>query len=282
MSDESSPLSVRKILIAANASPHSQAALTLAVQLAAAVGAEVEGLFVEDEQLLQAADLPFAAEVRTHSQPPTPLSDRRVERQLRRQAERAEAELQRATESLDVPHSFRVVRGPVTHELRAAAAEADLLALGKTSTDSSRQRLGSTARALLSECGASVLVLRSAAPLSQPVLTYFDGSAAGARALTLAARCVRRSDAGRLRVLLPARDPETTRRLRDEVHTHCRGLDIETEIHVLSPSEADQLAVLAHHAGGGLMVLPRTCEPVSAAPFQQFLYELDRPLLLVQ
>lgn len=282
MSDESSAISVRRILIAANASPHSQAALTLAVQLAAAVGAEVEGLFVEDEQLLRAANLPFAAEVRTHSQAPTPLSDRRVERQLRRQAEHAEAALQRTAQSLDVPHSFRTARGPVTHELQAAAAAADLLALGKTSTDSSRQRLGSTARTLLSECGSSVLVLRSAAPLTQPVLTYFDGSAAGTRALTLAARCARCGDAGRLRVLLPAHNDDTTERLRGEVRAQRHDLDVETETHVLTTPESDQLAVLAHHSGSGLVVLPRTCEPLSAAPLQQFLYELDRPLLLVR
>ncbi len=282
MSDDASPPPVQRILVAADASPQSQAALAAAVQLAAAVEAAVKGLFVEDEQLLRAAGLPFTAEVRTHSQPPTPLSDRRMERQLRRQAERAEAALQRTAESLDVPHSFQVVTGAVTQELRAAAAEADLLALGKTSTDSSRHRLGSTARALLSECGTSVLVLRSAAPLHQPVLTYFDGSAAGDRALALAARCACRGEGDRLHVLLPARDDDTTARLREGVRTQCRDLDVETNAHILPPSEADQLAALAHPPGGGLVVLPRTWEPLSTASLQQFLYELDRPLLLVQ
>ena len=282
MSDESSAISVRRILIAANASPHSQAALTLAVRLAAAVGAEVEGLFVEDEQLLRAATLPFAAEVRTHSQPPTPLSDRRVERQLRRQAERAEAALQRTAQSLDVPHSFRIVRGPVTHELQAAAAEADLLALGKTSTESSRQRLGSTARTLLSECGSSVLVLRSSAPLTQPVITYFDGSAASTRTLALAAQLARHHDAGRLRVLLPARTDDAFGRLRDTVRTQYGATDTPVEVHALTPSKTDQLAALAHHTSGGLVVLPNGCAPLSTVPLQQFLYELDRPLLLVR
>ncbi len=282
MSDDASPPPVQRILVAADASPQSQAALAAAVQLAAAVEAEVEGLFVEDEQVLRAAGLPFTAEVRTHSQPPTPLSDRRMERQLRRQAERAEAALQRTAESLDVPHSFQVVTGAVTQELRAAAAEADLLALGKTSTDSSRHRLGSTARALLSECGASVLVLRSAAPLRQPVLTYFDGSAAGDRALALAARLARHNDAGRLRVLLPARTDDAFARLRDAVRTRYGDTDTPVEVHALTPSETDQLAALAHHTSGGLVVLPHGCAPLSTVPPQRFLYELDRPLLLVR
>jgi nucleotide-binding universal stress UspA family protein len=280
MRDESP--SVQKILVAANASPHSQAALATAVQLAAAVEAEVEGVFVEDEQLLRAAELPFAAEVRAHSHPPMPLTNRRVERQLRRQAEQAEAALQRTAQQWDVPHSFRVVKGHVTHELRSAAADADLLALGKTSTDSSRRRLGSTARSLFSECGPSLLVLRSAPPPTQPILTYFDGSAAGMRTLALAAQLARRHDAGRLRVLLPARTDDAFEHLRDTVRAQYGDMDSPVEVHALTPSETDQLAALAHHTSGGLVVLPHGCAPLSSVPLQRFLYELDRPLLLVR
>ena len=49
----------RRILVALDASAHSHAALAAAVALAARLHAEIEGLFVEDINLLRLAELPF-------------------------------------------------------------------------------------------------------------------------------------------------------------------------------------------------------------------------------
>lgn len=279
MSDDSPAPSLHRILVAADGSPHSRAALLAAVRLAASIEGEVEGLFVEDEQLVRAATLPFAAEVRTHSQPPTPLTDRRIERQFRRQAEQAEATLQQAAEQWDVPHTFRVIKGEVARELLSAASDADLLALGKTSTDSSRQRLGSTARAVLSKCDRPVLVLRAPADLHARVLTYFDGSAAGERALGLAVRLARGGQPGRLRVFLPGASADD---LREVVQAQCEGLQAKVSIHVLPRADADRLTECSHQPRGGVVVLPHGSALLSSTSLQQFLYEVDRPLLLVR
>jgi Universal stress protein UspA and related nucleotide-binding proteins len=177
----SSDRSFRRILVALDASPHSRAALDLAVQLAADLEADLEGLFVKDENLIRAAQLPFAAEVRTHSVSPKALNDRRVQRRLRRQSDQAEAVLQAATEQAPVSYDFRVVEGQVTRQLLRAAEEADLVALGKTSTQSSRRRLGTTSEALLAESSTPVLVLRRAPRRRPPpsVLRRFGDGPAG-------------------------------------------------------------------------------------------------------
>ena len=46
---------IRRILVALDASPHSQAALQAASELAAALKAELVGIFVEDVNLLHLA-----------------------------------------------------------------------------------------------------------------------------------------------------------------------------------------------------------------------------------
>jgi len=278
MSDEPESSPLRRILVAADASPHSRAALDAAVRLAAVFGAEVEGLFVEDERVLRAARLPFATEVRTHSQSPRSLSDRRVRRQFRYRAEQAEAALRRAAERADVPHAFRTVEGTVAAALLDAAADADLVALGKTSTDSSRRRLGSTAHRLLADAPAPVLVSRTAVPPGRPVLVYYDGSDAAARALDFAARLADRAE-NRLTVLLPGADATT--RLRETVQSRCEG-GVAPSVRVLSPTETDRLAALARQLGDGLVVLPGSCAALSSAAPRRFLYDLDRPLLLVR
>ena len=277
---EDSP-SLRRILVAINGSPHSRAALDAAVRLAVAFEAEVEGLFVEDERLLRASRLPFAKEVRAYTTPPRRLSDDRMQRQLRRRAERVERALRRSAEQGEVPHTFRTEQGDVTQELRRAAAEADLLVLGKTSTASSRRRLGSTSQTLVADAPAPVLILRDRIPAGEPVLVYYDGSAAAETALRLATRLARRAEAPALDVLLPAHDAAETDRLREQVRARDDASDLPVRLHPLTQAEGHRLSAFVREKGG-IVVLPAGCPPLGGGSLQRFLYEIDRPLLVVR
>jgi nucleotide-binding universal stress UspA family protein len=280
MSEEtSSPL--HRILVALDASPQSQAALDAAVRLAADFEAEVRGLFVEDETLLRAAQLPFAEEVRSYTAPPKRLDDRRMQRQLRYQAEYAERSLQHAAEQAEVAHDFEVVQGNVPRELLRAATEADLLVLGKTSTASSRRRLGTTCQTVLANASTPVLVLREAVAPQRPILTYYDGSDAAEAALRMAVQLSVRGGRRPLTVLLPPSDEAETDRLRDEVKARYGSADVPLHVHPLTPAERRRLSAFARR-NGGLVVLPAGCDPLSHVPLKQFLYEIDRPLLVVR
>ncbi len=279
MSEEESPL--QRILVALDASPHSRAALDAAVRLATDFGAEVEGLFVEDETLLRAAQLPFAEEVRSFTAPPKGLTDQRMQRQLRYQAEHAERILQRVAEQAEVRYNFDVVQGDVTRELLDAATEVDLLVLGRTSTASSRQQLGSTSQAVLTDASAPVMVMREAVPPQRPALLYYDGSDAADAALSMGEQLFRRSGPRPLTVLLPPPDAAETDRLRDEVWSQYDRSDVPMTVHVLTRAEHRRLSAFARRQGG-LVILPAGCAPLSHIPLKQFLYEIDRPLLVMR
>lgn len=279
MSTEDS--SLQRILVALDASPHSEAALNAAVRLALDFEAEVQGLFVEDETLLRAAQLPFAEEVRAFTASPRGLTDRRLQRQLRYQAEHAERALRHAAAQAEVEHTFEVVEGDVTGELMTAAAEVDLLVLGKTSTSSSRQQLGSTSRTLLTDAPTPVLVLREIVPPQRPVLVYYDGSDAARAALDVAVQLSRRSGPRPVTVLLPANDDAETDRLRDEVRSQHDPPEAPLSVHVLTPAESRRLSAFARREGG-LVILPDDCAPLSHVPLRQFLYEIDRPVLMMR
>jgi nucleotide-binding universal stress UspA family protein len=280
MSEEpSSPL--QRILVALDASPHSEAALNAAVRLAVDFGAEVQGLFVEDETLLRAAQLPFAEEVRAYTTAPKGLTNQGLQRQLRYQAEYAERALRHAAGQAEVEHAFEVVEGDVTGELMTAAAEADLLVLGKTSSASSRRQLGSTSRTLLTDAPTPVLVLREIISPQRPVLVYYDGGDAAEAALDVAAQLSRRSGPRPVTVLLPPTDEAHTARLREEVRARHAPPDVPLSLHVLTPAESRRLSAFARREGG-LVILPAGCTPLSHVPLRQFLYEIDRPLLLMR
>lgn len=278
----SSPPIFRRILVALDASPHSRAALDMAVQMAADLEAELEGLFIKDQNLLRAAELPFAEEVRSHSVSPKSLNNRRVQRQLRYQAERAEAALQEATEQAEVRYNFRVAEGRVTHQLLRAAQETDLLVMGKTSTQSSRRRLGTTSQRLLDESTTPVLVLRKAVRHRQPVLTYYDGSDTAASALRVAAQLANRASGHSLKVFVPGEDEAEAERLRDEVYEQYGNRVPHLQVRLLTKTEIDRFAAFARQEGRALLVMSEDCSPLCDTPFQRFLYEIDRPLLVVR
>ena len=71
---------IQRILVALDASPHSQAALDAAATLAARVSAELQGLFIEDVNLLRLAELPFAREVGSFTATHRRLDARDLER----------------------------------------------------------------------------------------------------------------------------------------------------------------------------------------------------------
>lgn len=274
---------LRRILIALDASPHSEAALNEAVQLAAHFEAELRGLFVEDINLLRSADLPMAREVQSFVLPARTMNRGRIRRQLRRQAERAEQLLQAATRRAEVKSSFEVVRGRVTRTLLEAAADADLIALGKTSSGrSSRRKLGSTARSVLRQAPRSVLVLREAARPDQSVLVYYDGTDTAESALQLAVALVRMGRPRPLVVLLPADDADEIQRLRDAVTERYSHTVPSLHVRPLTNVEAARLATVAHAKEYGLVVLPAGAPPLEDANLQELLYDLDRPMLVVR
>ena len=279
---EEAPSPPQNILVALDASPHSRAALDAAVRLAATFEAKVEGLFVEDETLQRAAQLPFAKEVRTYTAPPKRLSNQRLQRQLRYRATYAERTLQRAAEQAEISHTFRTVEGHVTEELLRAADGTDLLILGKTSTASSRRRLGSTSRTLLSDAPTPVMVLRKTVPAQHPLLLYYDGSDAADTALRLVLQISRRADGTPIQLLFPPPEADVDpTRLRTRIQTRHGEGDLPLHGRQLTPAEMHRLSAFAREKEG-LLVLPAGCPPLCNVSLQQFLYEIDRPLLVVR
>ena len=73
---------INRILVTLDSSTRARAALKVAVQLATSMHAEIQGLFVEDEDLIRLAALPFACEVDFTSAAPRRLIAANMEREL--------------------------------------------------------------------------------------------------------------------------------------------------------------------------------------------------------
>ena len=187
---------IRRILVALDASQHSQHALDVAVQLAAWHNADIEGLYVEDINLLRLAALGVGQEIGPTSPSPLPIEPGQLARRLSLDAAKARRLLAETAERHSVRWAFRVERGNVASVIRQAAGEVDIVTLGRAGAGRPGPgRLGSTAQALTDQLPQSVIVVQAPVTTGRNVMTFFDGSERGRRAVTTAASLCKRLQA---------------------------------------------------------------------------------------
>ena len=287
MSEERQALNIRRILVAVDASPHSLAALEAAVDLAARFQAELAGLFVEDENLLRLADLPFVSEIGIFTASRRRIEGEELERQIRVQRRRVRQVFTIQTDRAHVTRSFRVVRGTVLSEVLAAASEADVLVLGRAGWSLLRRgRLGSTVRGILPERFGLALVMKEGTCLGDPLAVVYDGSPAADRAL-IAADTLRRQSGGdqvpatRTIVLLLAEDPQRARNLQVQAAARLGERGISTRYRSLTDDNVARLADVLQSEGCGILVLPARGAALQDSVLLALLEQLDLPVLLV-
>lgn len=279
MTDPERMRTIRRILVALDASVHSLAAVEAAVELAARLEAELLGLFVEDIELLRLAESPYARELLYPSAKEAPLSRATMESRLRAQSEQARKALAAAAERSQVPWSFRIVRGHVTSEILAAAAEADLLAMGKIGW-SFGVRMGSTALEIVTSAIPVLLVSEQGLPPDVKLVVYYDGSTVAQRSL-LAAAQLAQPEKNIITVLLAAPDRERAGEMRDEINALLEGKDIEVRYREIDPRDEMSLfrALKAEQPGSLVLGGRELLKKLQAVGVSQ--REIEVPLLLL-
>jgi nucleotide-binding universal stress UspA family protein len=282
MNDEEVEPVIRRIMVALDTSTHSLAALEAASALAEALKAELVGIFVEDINLLHLAGLPFAREVRYLSLLDQPLNSLAMERQLRVQGAQIRQALARVAARRQLKWSFRVVRGRVAAELLTAAQEADLLALGRASSATTRRvRLGATARTIVAEATRAILLLQHGHAICQPVQVVYDGSLGASRALAAAVHLAP-AVGDQLAVIILADALETAQRLREEASLRLQGQEVQVHYRQLIRPTADALAHAVRLAGGGTLVIGAQNPLLEAEGLYTVLDAVDCSALLVR
>lgn len=272
--------SISNILVALDASPHSTAAMAVAVELAAHLGASVTGVYVEDINLLRLAQLRVTVEVGAATGRVRRMSRQRISYGLRSQAGRARQALQRMADRWQVPWSFQVLRGLIDRELLSASSSADLVILGRVGW-SDKRVLGSTAEAVLSAAPDRVLLLDSQQRLYRSLLAVFDGSAMSERALDTALLLARR--AGRfLSIGVAASDEAEARRLQTAAAERAQSAEVQPRYRWLINMDSRQLAKTIHHIEASTLVLPAESPLLAGRRLREAIEQFDCPVLVVR
>ncbi len=118
---------IKRVVVPLDAVSESSTAIDTAARLAARWRVPLHGVFVEDEELIGLAGLPFARQV-TLGAGLEPLTKDHIEDHFRAIAERTQRELAAAAQRHGVKWSFDILRGP--HFAEAAGGEGDFVVAG--------------------------------------------------------------------------------------------------------------------------------------------------------
>jgi len=269
---------IRRILVALDASSQSLAALETAADLAGRFKADLVGLFVEDIDLLRAAEFPFAAEISMFSTATRRLQLPELEMQLRAQAGQMRKALEALSAREGISGQLRVVRGSVISEILSAEPDADLIVVGKRGWSMSK-RLGSTLQMILFRGRGMTLVLHPGVRIALPVVTVYDGSALSQKALGAATQFVQVRD-GLLVVMVIAEDEDSAVKMGAAVVDRLRGIGHRAEVRTLiRPS----LRRLVHAVQGmGPVVVPCGSGVLRPEGLCEIINVIQNPVLLVR
>ncbi len=256
---------IRRILVAMDILSDNLAVLETAAELAARSEAELTGLFVEDTDLLRAADLPVSLEVMLWTARERNPTETEMARALRALAARIRKDLERAAERARVPWSFQVVRGPRIQVFMEAGAESDLMFVGPARC--SRVPRYSPQR-------------RPRKPGAVCIL--FSGTAASQRALGMAMQL---ADQHRVlvKVLLAGSDFEDIRSTQPWLDKRLKDPRLAIRILDLGGEDDQALIDLLGSTAPGVLIIPAdnrlTRDPLS---FQRLQSAVNCPIMFVR
>lgn len=252
---------MRRIAITLDAFEVSAKALEQAVQLAERMGAQLEGIFIEDIDLIQIAGLPFLREVRSVSRSEDAINLVRMEQELRVLARRAERLLSEQAARHNVTWSFRTWRGSIDADLLAADIEADVFALTRL--------------------GASLVRIPALPTRSTAVSVLFTGTEASMRALDTAVSLACDPDK-EFYILLSAGNKKEAARLQ-QLATKQLGKDAASAHFIrLSDGTLADLVEILSDTNSSVLILERDNKLLQAPSLKHSLNNLNCPLLIVR
>lgn len=247
----SDAFAIGRVIAALDASCHDIALLPAAVDIAARLGTEVTGLFIEDENLLRLLGLPAARHVALGSSRQSMPSLEQIEAELRALAAQAAAELSRAAVRQGVPWSFRVVRGQPEEELHESTLVRDLIVVGRMgSLAGVPLQLASALQDAIRELPHSTLHLSRRTTLAQPIAVLQAGSKLIDRTLAATLRLAG-PKATEIDVLLSGPDAAPA---KAEIERRLAPFKIRARVRLVGGTGPDALAHALAETSGDILV----------------------------
>ncbi len=122
----------RTVIVAADVCSYSLPIVNLAVEIAVSADSSLQGLFVEDEDLLLLSGSPLTREISLTTASARPTSTDRLQRTLKSVARQFEDSLRREAQASKIAWSYKCVRGRIRDFGLRPKLDADFTILGRS------------------------------------------------------------------------------------------------------------------------------------------------------
>lgn len=259
----------RRIAVALDASEYSHRTLQIAASIAAALEAEIEGVFVENADLFRMAGLPFLRELRHASVGEGALDADRLQHEMRALARQTRQVLEQSAHRYGVTWTFRVWRGNIEAEILDAALEAEMFALGRIGDFAPFHPRPATPVASAREGRFAIGIL-------------FNGSDGSNRALSAASELAERQQPPEITVLLQGTDAGAIVKLQEKAAVLLGKLHERVRFLPLEAADATLLAKAVLRSTSDLLIVAADNPLLDRRMLWQCLQALNCPLLVVR
>jgi len=275
-------VSIRRILVALDASSSCVEGLKIAAEMAARLGAELAGVFIEDIDLIRAVEFPFTRECGYFGAGVHRVEPHQLEEQLRAQAGRMRKTLEAIAIQRQLNWSFTIIRGSVARELLSAGTDADLIIMGRSGRSLlGAKRLGSTVKEVIARRSGLTLILhRKTAKPDHPMVIY-DGTPSARKALE-AVTVFWMDDETELCVFLLADTKEQAQKYRKEVDDALIPMGRRAKLRLLISSSPSVIAHFANLESSGPLILPGERWHTKEDELIDLVKAVDGPVLVVK
>lgn len=281
MSDVTKPICVKRILIPLDNSRHSFAALQAAVELARHYDAEIEGLFVEDINLLKLAEMPFHQEVGEYTAIIRELSTDGLSRGIIVQSRWVVQSFRKMINQTELKSDFVVLRGEVSETIRKESQKYDLIILGKSGTNIlGRDKLGSTTKKMIGNHRIPLMLVEENNQLGYPMILLYENSPVGNISLETARDLLDPDET--LIILLNKDNPEAFTETKKQLKKWALAHQVNISIESYKSHTFRRFIQLIDGLKTGLFILPHNADPTHQTITQLCLDMISLPVLLIR
>jgi nucleotide-binding universal stress UspA family protein len=273
MSELTAETIIRRVAVALDASAQNSQALQAAAELAASLQAELEGIFIEDINLIRLTELPFIREIRPASMTEEPFNIQRMEQELRSLARQQQQKLELVAREKGISCSFRIRRGHIRAEMMEVVTEVDVLTLCSPSRASEIFSKQAAAFTLRADTSASQQA-RSA------VSVVFGNARNEKRALMAAASLAKRLDTN-INVLITAGSDAETDELQREAETILESQTQPVNYSRLIGNQLSDLVLATISSNSQVMLVNSNNTLITGEQLWHCLEQVSCPVLIV-
>lgn len=272
---------INRILVALDSSAVNQNILRAGITLASYFHSQLNALFIEDADLISAAELPFVREIVLGSPSGRTINAAGMERSIQLQTTRLRKLVASVAQQNQIEIAFNVLRGNVARTLCEASSQTDLLVIGKNSLLQGKSRkIGSITRSVMSSVQCDLAVLHYGSNIDRPVVTGFTGSAASLRAVSLAIDLAQ-EDHNQLIIILPATDDLKYQQLCRAIQENLNLQQLQISLVRLSENTVEQILHVIQQFHARILLLESGSDFLTDEQRQILIAQADIPMIFL-